>query len=338
MSTIFRPAVFSLLLLAFLSNLSLSRAVAANSSWLRGSLDLEGAGPSARSRRTSTDDAAFAAFQEGKYLTALKEAKKLAAKGKAHAHTLIGLIYGDGLGVAPDPVKAAQHYKKGAELGDENAKVAYGLLLAKGTGVAQNEKLAAKYLEGPAENGHPTAQYNLALLHMKGVDGVEDYSQAAFWLMKAASQGQVRAQYDLVTLYALGRGVTRNDAKAAQWLGQAADGGDKDAMLDYAILLFKGRGVKKNKARAVKYLARSAEKGNIVAQNRLARLYRTGIVEKEVLVLERNYVQAAKWHLISRMRGLSDARLDLFLASLRKNERQEAEKAAKKWLEETLGR
>ena len=338
MSIMSKTALLSLALLA--SAIALTPvALAANSSWLRGSLDpasqQTGNGGKLRLR---DEDAAYAAFQEGKYLTALKEAKKLAAKGRAHAHTLIGLLYDEGLGVTPNPKLAAQHYKKGAELGDENAKIAYGILLAKGEGVPQNEKLAAHYLREPAENGHATAQYNLALLYMKGIDGPEDYAQAAYWLMKAAAQGHVQAAYDLGTLYAFGRGVAQDDVKAAQWIGRAADSGDKDAMLDYAILLFKGRGVPKNKALAVKYLARAAEKGNIVAQNRLARLYRTGIVENDTLILERDYIQAAKWHLIARLRGLSDARLDLFLASLRKDERQKADQAAAQWLKETLGR
>ena len=312
----------------------------ASSSWLRGSLatDLEepGKGGDKGASSLPVSDPAYAAFEAGKYLTALKEAQKAAKRGEPQAYTLMGLIYEDGLGVAQDFQKAAQYYKKGAALGDDNARVGYGLLLAQGKGVPQNYREAARYLELAAKNGLKSAQYNLALLYARGVDGVEDPARAVLWLVKAAGQGHVRAQYDLGTLYALGRGVARNPKKAAQWMGRAAEAGDPDAMLDYAIMLFKGRGVRKNKALAVEYLRRSAIKGNLVAQNRLAGLYRTGIVEKETLILERNLVEAAKWHLIARARGLSDARLDLFMGSLRKDERAAAEKAAQKWRRDNL--
>lgn len=320
-------------------------ADAASSSWLRGSLTPEeptlksGSGAVGEARNSlDLNDPAYAAFEAGKYLTALKEAEKAVKRGEPQAHTLIGLIYEDGLGVPQDFKRAASHYKLGADLGDDNARVGYGLMLAQGKGVEKNLAQAAKYLEQAANNGLKSAQYNLGLLYARGIDGVEDPNQAVLWLIKAAGQGHVRAQYDLGTLYALGRGVAGNAKKAAEWIGRAAQGGDTDAMLDYAVMLFKGRGVAKNKAQAVEHLRRAAIKGNLVAQNRLAGLYRTGIVEKETLVLERNLIEAAKWHLIARSRGLSDARLDLFMGSLRKNERAAAEQAAAKWRQENLAR
>jgi hypothetical protein len=43
------------------------------------------------------EDAAYIAFDQGQYLTALKLAEEAAARGEANAHTLIGRIYSEGL-------------------------------------------------------------------------------------------------------------------------------------------------------------------------------------------------------------------------------------------------
>ncbi|HML28004.1 MAG TPA: hypothetical protein PKE16_04040, partial [Hyphomicrobium sp.] len=45
------------------------------------------------------DDAAYTAFDQGQYLTAMKLAQEAAARGEPQANTLIGRIYREGLGV-----------------------------------------------------------------------------------------------------------------------------------------------------------------------------------------------------------------------------------------------
>jgi len=42
-------------------------------------------------------------------------------------------------------------------------------------------------------------------------------------------------------------------------------------------------------------------------------------------------VAAAKWHLLARESGISDARLDVFLAGLNEKQREQAEAAARQW-------
>ena len=61
-------------------------------------------------------DPAYDAFQLGNYLTALKEAEIAAASGDPAAHTLIGVLYSKGLGVAKDLPAAARWYEQGAKL------------------------------------------------------------------------------------------------------------------------------------------------------------------------------------------------------------------------------
>ncbi len=56
----------------------------------------------------AAEDAAYLAFDQGKYLTALSLAEARAAQGDAQAHALVGRIYAEGLGVAKDEVTAAR--------------------------------------------------------------------------------------------------------------------------------------------------------------------------------------------------------------------------------------
>ena len=97
-----------------------------------------GAGSSSHIKTESAgggDDAAYEAFDQGRYLTALELARKAAEADEPQAHTLIGRIYAEGLGVPRNPAVAAKWYARGAELGDPHAMFAYGLMLAEGQGV-----------------------------------------------------------------------------------------------------------------------------------------------------------------------------------------------------------
>src|SRR5262245_24552095 len=71
-----------------------------------------------------SEDPAYEAFDQGRYLTALELAVKAAEGGDPQAHTLVGRIYGEGDGVAKNSALAAKWYARGAELGDPAATCA----------------------------------------------------------------------------------------------------------------------------------------------------------------------------------------------------------------------
>src|SRR5262249_15022346 len=60
------------------------------------------------------EDAAYEAFDQGKYLTALQLAVKAAEQGDPQAHTLAGRIYAEGYGTSKNSGLAAQWYARGA--------------------------------------------------------------------------------------------------------------------------------------------------------------------------------------------------------------------------------
>lgn len=269
----------------------------------------------------SLGEQAFQAFEEGKYITAMKLAEKATANKEPNAFTLLGRIYAGGLGVPKDMSKAAHYYKGGADLGDMHAIMALGTLYAAGDGVKKNHTIAANLFEKAALKGEPTAQYNLALIYANGDGRQINLGEAAKWMRQAADNDLPVAQYGLGTLYATGSGVQKDEEQAAIWTGKAARGGHPEAELEYAIMLFKGRGIEKDEKLAFRFFQSSAVKGNPVAQNRLARLFAYGIA------VEPNPVEAAKWHMIARNNGISDMKLDLFVANLPEDMKQKANAA-----------
>ncbi|HEX5958490.1 MAG TPA: hypothetical protein VFY92_07525, partial [Hyphomicrobiaceae bacterium] len=71
-------------------------------------------GHQAKAQAAAESDPAYEAFEQGHYLTALELGVKGAELGEPQAHTLVGRIYSEGLGVAPNAPLAAQWFARGA--------------------------------------------------------------------------------------------------------------------------------------------------------------------------------------------------------------------------------
>jgi TPR repeat protein len=283
------------------------------------------AGGKAKAPAATADDPAYEAFDQGLYLTALELAVKAAERGEPQAHTLVGRIYSEGLGVTPNPPLAAQWFARGAQLGDPEAMFAYALMLAEGRGVDKDRAEAAKLFEAAAARRHPLANYNLALMFMRGDGKPENPYRAMMHMRYAAENGVVTAQYDLGTMYATGTGTDPNAFEAAKWIGKAATGGHVEAQLDYALILFRGHGVPPDPKRGAHFFRLAAEKGAATAQNRLARCYTHGAGVPQDLI------EAAKWNYIARAGGIEDEALDKLLAKLSGADRAKARAAAQQW-------
>jgi uncharacterized protein len=270
-------------------------------------------------------DPIYGAFDAGRYQEAQTLAEAAAANGDGPAHTLLGQMYEQGLGVPLDLVKAAQWYAKGAALGDVHSQFSFGVFLAEGRGMKQNKTQAADFFELAAAKNHAIALYNLSLIYVEGDARPQDIGKAAELMERAANLDYAPAQYDVAAFYREGRGVPRDDAKVVYWLGRAAEAGYNNAELEYGILLFNGKGIPKNEKLALDFIRRSAEDGNPIAQNRLARAYAFGAGTTV------DIIAAGKWHLLSRQAGVSDFSLDKLLGSLSDDQRAKAEKDATDW-------
>lgn len=275
------------------------------------------------------DNAAYIAFDQGQYLTALKLAEAAAKKGEPQAHTLIGRICAEGLGVAKDEALAAKWYARGDQLGDIQSTFALGVLYAQGHGVKKDYDKAAELFEKAALTGHPEANYNLGLLFLAGTGKPKNPYRAAQHIRYAAEKGIAAAQYDLGGMYQQGVGVPPDALQASHWLKKAAEQGMAEAQFDYAIMLLRGLGLTRDEPKAIPYLKSAAQKGLAAAQNRLAYVYAEGIGVKK------SPQEAAKWRLIARAGGLEDKRADdQLVQKLPKAELLAAQKAAAEWRED----
>lgn len=66
------------------------------------------------------------------------------------------------------------------------------------------------------------------------------------------------------------------------------------------------------------WLKRAADGGNVVAQLRLAKLYRAGVgVDPDAVI-------AGGWYILARRAGLTDASMDIFMNDLDPDEQKQA--------------
>ncbi len=93
-------------------------------------------------------------------------------------------------------------------------------------------------------------------------------------------------------------------------------------MLDYGVLVFRGEGVKQDEKIGAQWLLLSAKRGNVIAQNRLARVLAFGRGAAA------DQVEALKWHILATRAGRGDAELDTLFAKLPEADRKQAEARA----------
>jgi TPR repeat protein len=277
--------------------------------------------------QSATTDPAYAAFQQGHYLTAYALAtQRIDEKKDPAAMTLVGELLANGLGVKPDAKRAAHWYRLAAEAGNREAIHALGLLYLEGRGVDKNREEAARRFRAAAERGQPAAAYNLALLYLEGKVFPRDVLAAMRWFRIAAEQDVGDAQHALAILYKDGDGVQKDLTQAARWLDRATRLDHVPAMVELGIAAFNGDGVQRDEKRAAKLFREAALRGNPVAQNRYARLLATG------RGVDQNSVDACAWHLLARLHAVADPTLDRVCETLAPTAKETANQRLENWL------
>ncbi len=264
-------------------------------------------------------DVAFADYQRGYFLTALREALKRVGDDPkdAAAMTLIGEIYHDGYAVPLNEAEAARWFRIASGLGDREAAFALGMLLLNGaTGVTQDRAEAKAQFEIAAAKGQAGALYNLGVMALgdRSAGGFPDFKTAAADFRRAAEAGYGDGAYSYGVLLREGKGVPLDIGESARWLKRAADAGVVAGQVEYAIMLFNGVGVVKDEAGAAKLLLRAAARNNPIAENRVAHLYVSG------RGVTKDLVEAATWNHFAKAAGIDDPDLDAATANLTPDE------------------
>lgn len=141
-------------------------------------------------------DEGMAAYQGGDYQTALRELQPLAERGVPEAQFVLGVMYGDGQGVAKNPSESLKWLRRAAEQGYADAQVDLGSRYSFGwEGVPEDDAEAVKWYRRAAEQGNPVAQHNLGSMYSVGRGVTQDYVLAYMWWSLYANSlpaGEVR--------------------------------------------------------------------------------------------------------------------------------------------------
>ena len=92
------------------------------------------------------------------YENAINWFRMAADKGHADAQTRIGLMYGEGLGVAEDEEEAVKWYRLSADQGNARGQYCLGWAYANGAGVTQDYMEGVVWYRLSADQGYEEAQ------------------------------------------------------------------------------------------------------------------------------------------------------------------------------------
>ena len=159
-------------------------------------------------------------------------------------------------------------WRKAADKGSTSAMVELGVLYGDGSGVARDEAQARKLFERAAQAGNPRGVSNLAAL---GGGGAADPARARDLLSKAA-ETNAEAQYQLGVMLAEGNGGTQDDAAARALFEKAAAKNHPAALERMGAFAQAGRGGPKDAEAAKAYYQRAAALGDEDAKKALERL------------------------------------------------------------------
>lgn len=274
----------------------------------------------------SEADLAYGAYQRGYYLTAFELALPRAQLGDPKAQTLIAELYDRGLGVPRDPKEATAWYEIAAGNGDREAQFGYAVKLLEGKYADGDRVEAKRLLKLAADDGHATAAFNYAQLILDEQPTTSGAQEALPYLKQAANARVADSYYVLSQIYQSGKlkGYPEED-KALDWMLKAARAGIDTAQVELGIWLVNGyNGAKDDKA-GFGWMKRAALSGNVIARNRLAKMYAQGVGTKA------DPVEAAKWHILAKRAGLADAWLDDFINAIDRKLLAKGLEAANRW-------
>jgi TPR repeat protein len=273
--------------------------------------------------RPSFEEAA-ALYSDENFKAAYEIAVPLATAGNVSAQLMLGEMYELGRGVKTDLATAMRWYESAATQNHAGAMFRVGMLyLGDKTGKPDPVK-AREWLAKAAKAGNMQASNELGLIYYQGLGVEADAETAAKYISAAADSGLAQAQYNLGLLYVNGHGVNKDMLTAGQWFQKAAVQGLPEAALDYGLMVYGGdAGIRRDYKIGAQWLMVAAREGNAEAQLFIARILAAG------RGMEKNRVEAAKFYLLAKQAGKSDADLDVMISNLSSPQLADAERQAR---------
>jgi TPR repeat protein len=184
--------------------------------------------------RTASGGSRRAMYQLGRAYAANRQIpeamaawRKAADKGSTSAMVELGVLYGEGSGVARDEVQARKLFERAAEAG--NPRGVTNLAALGGGGVASSDPARARQLLAKAADTNAEAQYQLGLMMQDGTGGPADDAAARALFEKAAAQNHPGALERMGAFSQSGRGGPKDSDAAKGYFEKAAALGNEDA-------------------------------------------------------------------------------------------------------------
>ncbi|XP_059290447.1 ERAD-associated E3 ubiquitin-protein ligase component HRD3A isoform X3 [Lycium ferocissimum] len=255
---------------------------------------------------------------------AAREIETAAASGHPHAQSILGFLYGMGIGRERNKAKAFLYHHFAAEGGNMQSKMTLAYtysrqemhekavkLYAELAEVAINSFLISK--DSPVIEPvriHSGAEENKEALRKSRGEEDEDFQILEY----QAQKGNAGAMYRIGIFYYFGlRGVRRDHTKALSWFLKAVEKGEARSMELLGEIYARGAGVERNFTKALEWLTLASKQQLYSAYNGLGYLYVKGYgVEKNYtkasalykLVAERGpWSSLSRWALESYLRG-----------------------------------
>ena len=164
---------------------------------------------------------------------AIQQWREAAMQGDAVAQFNLGVVYGEGKGVAQNLEEAVRWYRQAAEQGYAAAQNNLGTLYLQGQGVPQNIAEAEQWYNKAAKQSYMPAYVSLGDIAMHS----QNYGAARRWFQLAAEQGDAAAAFKLGMLHDQGLGLRTDKSQALAWYKKAADQGHREAQTRYQKLM-----------------------------------------------------------------------------------------------------
>jgi TPR repeat protein len=203
----------------------------------------------------------------GDVATAIKFCK-VAANSSRRALYQLGRAYAAGQQMGD----AMAAWRKAADKGSTSAMVELGVMYGNGTGVARDEAQARKLLERAAEAGNPRGVSNLAALSSLGGGGPSADPNRSRALLAKAAETNAEAQYQLGMMLADGVGGPKDDVGARKLFEKAAAQNHPGALERMGFFTKSGLGGPEDSTAAKGYYERAAALGNEDAKAALERI------------------------------------------------------------------
>jgi uncharacterized protein len=185
--------------------------------------------------RTASGGSRRAMYQLGRAYAANRQIpeamaawRKAADKGSTSAMVELGVLYGEGSGVARDEGQARKLFERAAEAGNPRG-VTNLAALGGGGGVAPSDPVRARQLLAKAAETNAEAQYQLGLMMQDGTGGPADDAAARALFEKAAAQNHPGALERMGAFSQSGRGGPKDSDAAKGYFEKAAALGNEDA-------------------------------------------------------------------------------------------------------------